>query len=291
MGLRGDGSGREGDRSRPFGVDDDYPTATGTRTRLPDGEVVNDIYGGARRQPPRLGRSLVTVLGVTVLLIAALAFANRGDQNTSNGARDSAREAAEVQPTAPTGEQPVTGSTNGIPAGFAHTRQGAQSAAANYAVALGSTDMFDSARRNVLIDTIIAADARETFRKSLDKAYTPAFFRKLGLEEDGQAPDGLTFVSRTVPVGTRITAYTEEAATVEVWCTGLLGLAGVGSTNPVTDGWFTLTMELRWTDGDWKITDTSQKDGPAPVNGDTRASGAEEIAEAVEQFGGFTYAR
>ena len=49
-------------------------TATGhTRTRLPE----NDPYGGAPRRPTRSSsRSLVTVVGVVVLLIAAIAQAN-----------------------------------------------------------------------------------------------------------------------------------------------------------------------------------------------------------------------
>jgi hypothetical protein len=78
---------------------------------------------------------------------------------------------------------------------------------------------------------------------------------------------------------------------VEVWCNGLLGLAGESSTNPVTNSWFTITMQLEWTDDDWKIVTHSQKDGPTPVPGDKRASSADEMAKAVEEYGGFTYAR
>lgn len=47
-----------------------------TRTRLPEGNS-GDVYGGARR-PVRSSRSLITVVGVVVLLVAAIAFANRG---------------------------------------------------------------------------------------------------------------------------------------------------------------------------------------------------------------------
>jgi hypothetical protein len=50
-------------------------------------------------------------------------------------------------------------------------------------------------------------------------------------------------------------------------------------------------MKLEWTGGDWKIVSHSQKDGPAPVPGDDRASSADDIAKAVEEYGGFTYAR
>lgn len=291
MGIGGGDDGYEDERGRRFGDDQDGgpPAPRRTRTWLPDGDDA-DLYDGARKPPVRVGRSIVTVVGVVVLLIAAIAFANRDDGKSSgDGGNKDTR--AESQPTTPTGEQPVTDKAEGIPAGFAQTEQGAQSAAANYAVALGSADMFDPERRDAILNTVIAPSARTAFQSALDRTYTPASFAELGLKEDGQPPEGLTFISRTTPVGTRVSEYTSTSATVEVWCSGLLGLAGEGSTKPVTDGWYTVTMRLKWTEGDWKVHERTQRSGPAPVNGDTRASGADELADAVEQFGGFTYAR
>ena len=119
-----------------------------TRTRLPDGD--NDAYGTGRR--PRAGglssRNLVTIVGVVVLLIAAIAFANRGGSGNSETASDDTAQDAAAQPTAPTGTKPVNGKNGGIAAGFAKTEQGAQSAAANYAVALASDDMFKPRTRH-----------------------------------------------------------------------------------------------------------------------------------------------
>lgn len=57
-------------------------------------------------------------------------------------------------PTAPTGTQPVGTSSNGIATGYPDTDQGAQSAAANYAVALGSADMFRADGRRSVLATI-----------------------------------------------------------------------------------------------------------------------------------------
>ena len=51
-----------------------------------------------------------------------------------------------------------------------------------------------------------------------------------------------------------------------------------------------MTLKLQWDNG-WKAGSFSQKSGPAPVNSDDTASTADEIAKAVEQYGGFTYAR
>ncbi|MCS0638831.1 hypothetical protein NX801_24865 [Streptomyces sp. LP05-1] len=258
-----------------------------TRTRMPD-STPGDAHGTPRR-PARGSRSLIMVVGVVVLLVAAIAFANRGDGDRdapSGSAKD-----AGAAPTAATGTRPVTGRTGTLPTGYAHTPQGAQSAAANYAVALGSAEMFDKDKRDAVVDTVIAPAKTGQFRAGLDRAYTAEFFRKAGLNDDGTAPAGLSFVSRTTPIGTKTTSHAGDKATVEAWCVGIVGLAGEGSTKPVTSSWFTITMQLQWAGNDWKVTDYTQKDGPSPVGNDTRVAGADEIAAAVDGFGGFTYAR
>ncbi|MCF3171445.1 hypothetical protein IPZ64_31850 [Streptomyces violaceoruber] len=272
-------------------TDDPYSTLGGTRqtrTRLPD----SDAGHPQARRPARNSRSLVMIVGVVVLLIAAIAFANRGsgsDDDASPGAKG--RGSTGSAPTAATGTKPVQGKNGTIASGFAHDEQGAQSAAANYAVALGSAEMFDKAKRDGILDAVIAPSSINRFRDTLDKAYSRDFFRNVGLNDDGSTPEGFTFISRTAPIGTKVVEATPDRTTVEVWCTGLIGLAGEGSTKPVTDGWFTITVELVWVGGDWKASTHSQKDGPAPVGGDNRASSAEDIANAVNGYGGFTYAR
>ncbi|MGV9275130.1 hypothetical protein [Streptomyces griseosporeus] len=258
-----------------------------TRTRLPEG----DPYGGARRTARSSSRSLVTVVGVVVLLIAAIAFANRGggDSAADNTPADATK--PETTATAPTGVAPVRTGTGGIPTGFAHDQQGAESAASNYAVALGSDGMFNATRRHEIVEAIADPSAVDRLQAGFDADYSAAFLKKIGLNNDGSTPPGTTFVNRTLPAGTKATSFTTTAATVEVWCNGLFGLAGEDSTNPVTSGWFTVTIKLNWTGGDWKVVETSQKTGPTPVTGDNPISGAEEIGKAVKEFGGFTYAR
>ncbi|MES9521020.1 hypothetical protein [Streptomyces capoamus] len=265
----------------------DYPETGHTRTRLPD----PDPYGGAPRRPHRTSsRSLVTVVGVVVLLIAAIAFANRGD-DAAGGTTTTKGSQPRAAATAASGAKPVDTKTGTIPSGFPHTEQGAQSAAANYAVALGSAEMFTKAGRDSILQAIITPSGVASSEAAFDRAYTSAFSKSLGLNDDGTAPKGYTFVSRTSPIGTKVTESTGDTATVEVWCSGLLGLAGENSTNPVTNTWFTITMKLEWAAGDWKIVTHSQKEGPAPVPGDDRASSADEMSKAVDEYGGFTYAR
>ncbi|MEU1148971.1 hypothetical protein ACFYO9_35800 [Streptomyces sp. NPDC005863] len=266
-----------------------------TRTRLPEGEGAGDDgYGGVRRSSRSGGRtssrSLVTVVGVVVLLIAAIAFANRGGDDSSAEGGDGKK--PEAASTAPSGEKPVGGKNGGIPAGFAHDAQGAQSAAANYAVALGSADMFNKDRRHGIVNTVYTPDEAAKRQSDLDKVYAgEKFLTSIGLSPDGSAPKNTTFVSRIIPVGTKTTKFGNDSASVEIWYSSLFGLAGENTKNPVSESWFTNTYELRWVNGDWKLADFRQKDGPVPVARDQRASTADDMAKAVEEFGGFTYAR
>ncbi|MFF9350702.1 hypothetical protein [Streptomyces sp. NPDC014734] len=276
----------------PGRTDDPYSTIGGTRqtrTRLPDGE--GDGYGGVRR-PARTSRSLVMVVGVVVLLFGAIAFANMGgDDRGGGGAPGKAGGKPDSSSTAATGTKPVTEKNGSLPSGFAHDEQGAQSAASNFAVALGSIEMFGADTRRTIVQATHDPAVVESLLTGLAKAYSPGFLQNIGLNADGTAPDGLTFVSRTIPVGTKTVEHSGDTATVEVWCTGLVGLAGQDSTKPVAASWFTVTEKLKWIGGDWKIQSSSQTQGPTPVNGDNRASTADEIADAVKGYGGFTYAR
>ncbi|MEV7505987.1 hypothetical protein [Streptomyces sp. NPDC093018] len=266
----------------------DYGDDTGhTRTRLPD----HDPYGGAPRRPGRSpSRGLITVVGVVVLLIAAIAFANRGDHSSANTSTPKSSQ-PHTSPTAPSGTHPVQTKTNGIPSNFAHTGQGAQSAASNYAVALGSTAMFKKDSRDTLLQLLYVPDAANRLQGEMDQAYSADFLSKMGLDAGGNAPKGSTFVSRVSPVGATVQQYSDGNAKVAVWCVGLIGMAGSSSTDPVTSSWKTWTFDLQWSDGDWKIADDTQKDGPSPVPGDDPAATSDEISKAIEEYGGFTYAR
>ncbi|MER5434399.1 hypothetical protein [Streptomyces sp. NPDC002588] len=268
------------------GDEHDYGEGTGTRVRLPD----TDLYGGARR-PARSSRSLVTVVGVVVLLIAAIAFANRGGDDSPSSTATGDTNKPETSTTAASGTQPVKSKTAGIPTGYAHDAQGAQSAAANYAVALSSTGMFQKDSRHTLVDTVYTTGAAAKLQTAMDQAYSADFLAKMGLDANGDAPKGDTFVSRAVPVGTTVQSYAATTAKVAVWYLGLIGMSGPDSTDPVTSSWKTWTFDLQWADGDWKIATDTQKDGPAPVPGDDQAATSDEISKAIEEFGGFTYAR
>ncbi len=273
-------------------LSDDQPH---TRTRLPVGEQPSSQMSARQARPLR---TLLTVLLVVTLLVLAISIANRGKPDPAAAGPGRSADRATAAPTttsgagpAPSGDQPVTTTVNGIAAGFPHTDQGAQSAGANYAVAIGSADMFRADTRHTIVTTIADPSAAQTLQSRLDQGFSGDTVARYGLDAQGRAPKGLTFVSRTVPVGTKSVGYTDAETKVEVWCTGLTGVAGERSVQPVVGSWFTLTLGLRWTGGDWKLTDYASRQGPAPMPGDEQAATAEELTGAVQQFGGFRYAR
>lgn len=256
-----------------------------TRTRLPD------PYGGARRGGRSSSRGLVTVVAVVVLLIAAIAFANRGGGGSSAADSPGKSGGAKAAATAPTGKQPVTTRTAGLPSGFAHDQQGAQSAAANYAVTLGSTGMFQKDSRHTIVGLLYTPEAAAKLQGPMDQAYSADFLARMGLDADGNAPAGSTFVSRVAPVGTTVQRYSDSGARVSVWYVGLIGMSKQSTTDPITSSWKTWTFELQWSQGDWKISSDTQQNGPAPVPGDDKAATSDQIRKAIEEYGGFTYAR
>ncbi len=272
------------------GTDDPYTTMGGTRqtrTRMPDDT------GAVRPRTPRAraSRSTVTVVGVAVLLIAAIAFVNRG---SGSGGGDTGRAGGkpESSSTAATGEKPVTAKgPSGIPSGFARSSQGAQSAASNYTVALNSADMFRTAERHAIVDALYTSAEAPRLKASQDALYSAEFLRRTGLDARGEAPAGSLFVSRALPVGTKVESADADNATVSVWYSALIGMSSPSSTDPVKSSWNTLTFRLRWEKDDWKVVSTTEKKGPAPLPGDQAASDSAEISKAVEEYGGFTYAR
>jgi hypothetical protein len=241
-------------------------------------------------------RLLGGVFVVVFLLVVAVAVINRTSGSPANasggsgGASGKSNDAgAQSAPTAPTGTQPVSTTTNGIAVQYPHTPEGAQSAAANYSVALGSSEMYATQSRHAIVSTVADPGSIAALNSRFDTSYD-AEAAQLGLV-NGKAPAGLTFVSRTVPIGTKTDSFTPDNATVEIWNTSVGGLAGQGSKRPITEYWYTLTLKLHWSGGDWKVTDFSQIDGPTPISGTQTASSYGDMANAVNQFGGFRYAR
>lgn len=178
-----------------------------------------------------------------------------------------------TSPTAPgtTGaaEPGPTRTANGVPVGYAHTRDGVVAAAANYGVALAGPLFLDDAKRAAAIRQIGTA---AYVRRTLPAAAAAA--RQLRSSPIGQ---GLRQSAATLyegaPLAYRVVSYSPAQARVEIWSLALLG-NDAGVQPQVSYG--TTTTTLRWQDSDWKFDSSTTSVGPTPAlsRGQTPTSGA-----------------
>ena len=176
----------------------------------------------------------------------------------------------------------------GVPVGYQHSEEGAVAAATNYARVLSSTLILDRSKRRAAIEALAAPETLARQQRAWDQAVA-SLNKGLGVT-NGAAKDG-TILLRAVPVGWRMEKYSDKRATVAIWVTSVLGaLGGPPQGVPVREAWGTTTVELRWVDGDWKLLDTTNTDGPRPIaDPDTPTADSQLIPEA-QQFKEFNYA-
>lgn len=270
-----------------------------TRVKLPP-----DPYGDDDPGRSRVRRPLI-LLGALVALVVAVAIVNgtthhsgdpqsAGQPSTPTAAGDSSTGAAanvNGPATAPIqGSGLPSNTADSIPIGYQHDSKGAESAAANYVVAYQSSSMVGPTARHRLIADIADPAIASSLQSQLDSAYSQVD-SAYGLSSDGVPPAGQTFVSRGAPMGVALVNYNGGSATVSVWMVEIAGLAGTGSTHPVTESWNTVSVTLHWTQGDWKWVSFTASDGPVPTSGSQVVSGGQALQNAVNQFGGLRYAR
>jgi hypothetical protein len=84
------------------------------------------------------------------------------------------------------------------------------------------------------------------------------------------------------PLATRVEDYADDRAVVRVWVVRVLSAEGVAAPQA---GWQTLTLNLRWHSGDWKIAATEEVDGPVPqLEVGLQPWGADYLAQQLEGF-------
>jgi hypothetical protein len=252
-----------------------------------------------RQVGPGSGFGLLALLGAALLLFGGgLALGRLTASHPAAPARPARSPVAAAQApqggatatTAPTLAVPSAGaatsqvgparSQNGVPVGYQHSAQGAVAAATNYTAVLSSDLILDPARRQAAIATLAAPEARAGLERAFAQT-VPAIAKALG------DAGGSKVVMRFIPVGWRLERYDGATASVSIWATGIGGsLNGI----PVQEGWGITTVELRWTDNDWKETSASTRDGPVPVADDSAPTAASVIVPEAQQFKEYHYA-
>lgn len=140
--------------------------------------------------------------------------------------------------------------------GFSRSEAGARAAAMSYATASQRWLYMSDAEIEAAIGAIAAPSASVRFADEV--------VGEIAVARDGlsASPGRVWWIVR--PLATRVDAYTEQRARVSVWTVTVLSAADVAL--PQAD-WLTVTVDLEWHAGDWRVAAVDDEPGPTPMVG------------------------
>ncbi|WP_201305119.1 hypothetical protein [Streptomyces sp. GS7] len=172
-------------------------------------------------------------------------------RQATNGPRDFAdyipSQAADAIATGATG-------TDDFPVSYTRTKQGARAAATNATMLYGDPRFFTNPGwRHRMLAATAAPNVLGTVTSDADSmAHLVAQNRALG--DDGKTVDGGLLVTRTAVLATRAVAYSDQAASIELWTASVGGVAGKDETQRPQIAFLRMTVDLTWTGKTWKTT-------------------------------------
>lgn len=164
---------------------------------------------------------------------------------------------------------------HGVPAGFAHTADGAVAAAASF-VCTGQAilDMDPLSAEEAVRQMAAASTADQQVADTL---------AKLRAARAALAGGTGATVYRQAAIAWRVDAFSPDRARVAVWSVGVLARDGVA---PPQAGWATSTFDLAWERGDWKIESEVIVPGPAAILDNSAAPAT--ASQLIASLQGFT---
>lgn len=138
-------------------------------------------------------------------------------------------------------------------ASFARSETGAVAAAVSYATASQSWMYLTDDDVVEAVEAVVAPESRdELVARVVDDV-------RLLRDQLQEASGTVWFV--VAPLATRLDAYSSSHAVVRVWVVQVLAADGVAIPQ---SGWQTLTLDLRWHDGGWRVAGVDEAEGPTP---------------------------
>jgi hypothetical protein len=163
---------------------------------------------------------------------------------------------------------------DGVPQGFAQTKDGARAAAVAYVV----TGQALLSLTPALVDDAVRSMSAVA---SADRQVTAAQNQLERLREVLASGSGPTKYVQGV-LATRVDAFTADRARVSVWSVGVLSRRGVAAPQA---GWTTSAFELVWERGDWKVWSETITPGPAPaLNAGVAPTSSDGLESALDGF-------
>jgi hypothetical protein len=192
--------------------------------------------------------ALLSVAAVTVAVIVGLRLANSSGPS---------KHTASTSPTAPTTPAIARPERFGVPVGWTHDEAGARGAAISAVSLSGEVARAGFVTRADMINTL----ASKRYAPTLVRTSAAQLATVLGeLAADGLTPQQIVF--RELALTVHVDGFSGDAASVRVWSVVVAGAPGRGAPRQL---WRTVTVELAWEDGDWRVDGWTSTGGPTPA--------------------------
>lgn len=206
--------------------------------------------------PPSRRTAIIAAVVVVALVagILLLRFSSDSPTGSDHSGTPSATEAP--RPTVAVGVAGPAGDAAGVPVGFSADEPGAVAAAVAYATASQRWLYFTDEE----IEAAIAAIATPVAAPRLAEDVVADV--SMAREQLAQSSGRIWWLVR--PLAWRVDDYRDTEARVSVWTVTILSAAGIAA--PQSE-FLTVTLDLAWVDGDWRVDGVRDTPGPTPVTG------------------------
>jgi len=163
---------------------------------------------------------------------------------------------------------------DGVPHGWRHDAEGARAAALAAVSLTGEIATAGFITRSDIIGSI-ATSGYGSALASLSSAQ----LAKMSVELGGVGVSPGELVWSEIPLTARILSVDERRAVVEVWAVLVVGVPRLGAPR---QAWRTVTVEVAWERGDWRLDGWETRPGPTPALAATSVvSSVEAVAEVL----------
>ncbi|MFI5803368.1 hypothetical protein [Streptomyces sp. NPDC051561] len=164
---------------------------------------------------------------------------------------------------------------DGVATRYPRTQAGAKAAAANFAVAQGSSRLLtDASARKRAIEAMASTPAAPGL---LGVANDAAAAASAQLRGDSARLNTKATVARTAVLTEKVMSFDIHSAVIRLWTTSVRG-ASAGGQSPEA-GFSSATVNLAWEGGDWKVSAFSTGKGHvAPISSDQATNPASDFS-------------
>ena len=209
-----------------------------------------------QNNPPSRRTAIIAAVVVVALVAGVLLLRFSSDSPTGSDHSDAPSATQAPRPTVAAGVAGPAGDAAGVPAGFSANEPGAVAAAVAYATASQRWLYFTDEE----IEAAIAAIATPVAAPRLAEDVVADV--SMAREQLAQSSGRIWWLVR--PLAWRVDDYRDTNARVSVWTVTILSAAGVAA--PQSE-FLTVTLDLAWVDGDWRVDAVRDTPGPTPVTG------------------------